>query len=137
MCFTKFHVWQGFQIFDTATLASHVATFCHYSTCFRGFLQTSAIWHGRRLNVSFHASLPRTVVFDVSNTIAGPLTAEYGSSFTTGVDPVFMQSKAFIGVSACDNQPSPSSHHELTRNTNKQDVWQIETYLYVSISHRN
>jgi hypothetical protein len=25
---TKFHVWQGFQIFSTATLVSHIATVC-------------------------------------------------------------------------------------------------------------
>ena len=45
------------------------------------------------------------VVFDVSNAIAGPLTAEYdGYSFNTDVDPVmvFMQFKDFVGVSACD-----------------------------------
>ena len=62
---------------------------------------TFAIWHGRRLNISFDASLLRTVFFDVLHTMSGPLTAEYdGYSFTTDIDLVYVQSNDFVGVSA-------------------------------------
>ena len=64
-----------------------------------------AIWHGRHLNVLFNASLLRMVVFNVSDTMAGLLTAKYDSySFTTVIDLVFVQLKDLVGVSACDAQ---------------------------------
>ena len=59
-----------------------------------------AIWQSQCLNVLFNALLLQMVVFNVLDTMAGPLTAKYdGYSFTTNIDLIFVQSKDLIGVS--------------------------------------